>query len=947
MKFYTTNFKISCLSLLGFLLITVSTFGQTHEWRFENDLTDSNLSAGITGVPNGFQFGIVPYSTDHRQGTKSLILNGGQYVDLGNPAFPSGNTSRSIGAWAMSTDVTGVKTIFAYGSSVTNQSMFIGQNGTSLIAGSYGNTITVPNFWTAYVWHHIALTYDGTTTKLYADGVLLTSSAMTWNTTLSKAYIGQNVNNSEKWTGLVDDVQIDSQAWSSSIIASKVQGATVMAVEWNLDIINQNYSLPLTAYYTPVSSENIDNNSVFTADNRVGPGALRLNVPPDQGASPPGFGTQYMNGGNPASFANGSNPRSISAWAKTTTVTGRHTIFAYGTYATNASMFIGQNGTALVAGSIGNEITISNFWATGVWHHIVLTYDGAIARLYTDGVLANTTPMSWNLSRSSVNIGRNLNGSEYWSGDIDDVKVFTTPLSAPEVQTMGTVPAAPTALTVGTISASSVSLSWTNNASASCVYSLDKSLNATTGFSNVGKVLNNGTSLTASGLLERTTYYFKVRAGNNNGYEYSDYTPTVSVTTLAYSPTGLTAVAASSTSVTLTWADNSKVETGYRIERSTTSGSGYSIVTTTAANLSSWVDTNLAPGVKYYYRVTTVFAGGNSSYSNEANATTMTTAKQTQIQNGVNNFAFQYKYDERGRMTQKKVPGADWVYMVYDLRDRLVMTQDGNQRPNNEWLVTKYDSLNRPVVTAKYVHTSTVSESAMSALISTSKFCEYYSSAFASNHGYSTNVFPKTSLTILTVNYYDNYSFITDLSMGGTYNYLNSEIAADTPNNIPAQDAASNTAVLGHPTGSKVNVLGTITYLKSIVYYDAKYRTIQTIADNIKSGTDRVTNVIDFAGRVLKSKATHNEADVAWTNLVNVSVVANTITDTGAQGWGNSGASSRQQLPAGQDGWMEVVASETNLYRIVGLASGDPDANYTSINYCWDFTSNASSLHIF
>src|SRR5690606_33609118 len=43
-------------------------------------------------------------------------------------------------------------------------------------------------------------------------------------------------------------------------------------------------------------------------------------------------------------------------------------------------------------------------------------------------------------------------------------------------------------------------------------------------------------------------------------------------------------------------------------------------------------------------------------------------------------YAFQYRYDGRKRMTHKKVPGADWVYMVYDDRDRLVMTQDGNQR---------------------------------------------------------------------------------------------------------------------------------------------------------------------------------------------------------------------------------------------------------------------------
>ena len=68
------------------------------------------------------------------------------------------------------------------------------------------------------------------------------------------------------------------------------------------------------------------------------------------------------------------------------------------------------------------------------------------------------------------------------------------------------------------------------------------------------------------------------------------------------------------------------------------------------------------------------------------------------------NWSFQYEYDARKRMTDKKMPGADWVYMVYDDRDRLVMTQDGNQRLSKQWLFTKYDTLNRPVMTGIYTH---------------------------------------------------------------------------------------------------------------------------------------------------------------------------------------------------------------------------------------------------
>jgi hypothetical protein len=63
-------------------------------------------------------------------------------------------------------------------------------------------------------------------------------------------------------------------------------------------------------------------------------------------------------------------------------------------------------------------------------------------------------------------------------------------------------------------------------------------------------------------------------------------------------------------------------------------------------------------------------------------------------------LCFRYEYDSRSRMTGKKVPGAAWVYMVYDMRDRLVFTQDGNMRVSNWWLTSLYDNLNRLVETA-------------------------------------------------------------------------------------------------------------------------------------------------------------------------------------------------------------------------------------------------------
>jgi len=64
--------------------------------------------------------------------------------------------------------------------------------------------------------------------------------------------------------------------------------------------------------------------------------------------------------------------------------------------------------------------------------------------------------------------------------------------------------------------------------------------------------------------------------------------------------------------------------------------------------------------------------------------------------------------------------------------------------------------------------------------------------------------------------------------------------------------------VKGHATGTRTNVLGTNNYLNSVTYYDSKYRVIQIMAQNNKGGTDLNTNVVDFTGRVLKTKITHH-----------------------------------------------------------------------------------------
>ena len=90
---------------------------------------------------------------------------------------------------------------------------------------------------------------------------------------------------------------------------------------------------------------------------------------------------------------------------------------------------------------------------------------------------------------------------------------------------------------------------------------------------------------------------------------------------MAITPTTVTATAASSSEIDVTWSDVD-TETGYRVERSTDGSSGWTTVATTGQDVTAYSDTGLAAGSTYYYRVYATNAGGDSPPPDVASATT-------------------------------------------------------------------------------------------------------------------------------------------------------------------------------------------------------------------------------------------------------------------------------------------------------------------------------------
>ncbi len=88
-------------------------------------------------------------------------------------------------------------------------------------------------------------------------------------------------------------------------------------------------------------------------------------------------------------------------------------------------------------------------------------------------------------------------------------------------------------------------------------------------------------------------------------------------------PSGLTASSSSTSSIDLSWSDNSSNETGFKIVRAASSGGPYSEIGTTCAGATAYTDSGLSQGTTYHYKVRAYNGTSDITYSNEAYTTTL------------------------------------------------------------------------------------------------------------------------------------------------------------------------------------------------------------------------------------------------------------------------------------------------------------------------------------
>ncbi len=190
--------------------------------------------------------------------------------------------------------------------------------------------------------------------------------------------------------------------------------------------------------------------------------------------------------------------------------------------------------------------------------------------------------------------------------------------------TLNPVPAAPSNL-VATAGNNLITLTWTDNSNNETNFVLERSSDGKTNWAQIATPGVNAISTTdGSNLVAGNTYYYRILAGNDfGGSAYSNIaSATVPMTAVPAAPSNLVVTALSTSQISVTWNDNSTNESNFILERST-DGVNFTQIAAPAANATSYADGGLSAGTKYYYRIRASNAGGASSNSNMASATTI------------------------------------------------------------------------------------------------------------------------------------------------------------------------------------------------------------------------------------------------------------------------------------------------------------------------------------
>lgn len=367
------------------------------------------------------------------------------YVQVASPSgLPLGNSPRTMMIWFRTPKDLSIYTessLIQYGTpsnycmfglitsgNAPGKLYFYGHN-----ADLAGTTTVLPN-----TWYHGAITYDGTTVRLYLNGQEEASGARTLNTAINTEGLTMGYRSvGSRWQGELDEPAIFNRALSAEEIAAIYNAGSAGMCRPCFD--------PPSSLVSWWRAEN-------SAVDSVGPnnGALQCGTTYDTGKVGQAFSLDgvddYISVGN-SGLPTGASPRTIAAWIKFAVpgVQDTRRIFCYGSNWEGARFDLSYESGLGLCVEMVNHAKYFPWVPDTEWHYLAsVVPEGASntgdVLIYFDGALMaaqdHLSPKTLNTTSENPLIGK-FNYPYYYQhnfyGLIDEMEVYSRALTANEI----------------------------------------------------------------------------------------------------------------------------------------------------------------------------------------------------------------------------------------------------------------------------------------------------------------------------------------------------------------------------------------------------------------------------------------------------------------------------------------------------------------------------------
>ena len=427
------------------------------------------MGSGYNGtLHGGVTLGATGALTGDSDKAYTFAAASSQYVDAATTGLPSGNAAFSLECWfkVAGAPVSGVFNLMQFGATGANNSfvVYMDTSARILVAPLSGGGSVLSAAVTTGAYHHLVTTWDGTTLRLYIDGVAngtpATPGAMALGTSFFYVGVENTGSLTNYYSGQIDEVAFYSTALSAARVNAHYTAGTVSPASSIFATSLMSYN-PLRYYRMDEAAGTTMTDMMRSVNGTYSGAGVTYGVTGAlSGDSDKAVTLASASSGN-ATAATTNLPTGNSAWTigalvKFASNPGTaYSIVGFGAVGTKTEgyIYINSAGKAVVATNGGPTCTSTNNLSTGAYHFVVATWDGTSITLYVDGTATGTPSGAGPLNVGSTYFAIGVrNSTNYLNGQVDEVFIVGSALNATQIASLYAIAASTPTVNLGTMS---------------------------------------------------------------------------------------------------------------------------------------------------------------------------------------------------------------------------------------------------------------------------------------------------------------------------------------------------------------------------------------------------------------------------------------------------------------------------------------------------------------